>query len=95
MKILWTRLAVRDLDGISDAARDAIVDRVGLLAEYPMLGPAMDGPYAGYRQLLVGRYRVVYTVAGDEVRIAYIRHGARQLGLRLLRSTPDDEDRDD
>jgi plasmid stabilization system protein ParE len=91
VRVLWTRSAVGDLDGISDAARQAIVDRVGLLAEYPMLGPAMDGRYAGYRQLLVGRYRVIYAIAGDEVRIAYVRHGARQLGLRVVRSAPDDE----
>jgi len=59
--------------------------RVGLLAEFPMMGPAMDGPYEGFRQLVVARHRVIYQLGGDEVRIAYIRHGARQLGIRAVR----------
>lgn len=49
------------------------------------MGPAMDGPFEGFRQLVVGRYQITYQVAGDEVRIAYIRHSARALGLRIVR----------
>jgi plasmid stabilization system protein ParE len=90
-EVLWTRQAIEDLDSAPASARTRLVTRVGLLGEFPNLGTAMDGPYDGFRQLLVGRYRVIYTVddaAEGEVRIAYIRHGARQLGLRLV---PDDE----
>lgn len=74
-----------DLEAIPAAVRERVLARVGLLAEFPMMGPAMDGPYEGFRQLLVARYRVIYQLAGAEVRIAYIRHGARQLGLRAVR----------
>lgn len=88
MKIVWTRHAVRDLDGVPDAARVAIVEKVGLLADFPRMGPAMDGPFTGYRQLLVARYRVIYALASDEVRIVYVRHGARQLSLRIVRGDP-------
>ncbi len=84
-RILWTRQAVADLSSIPEPVRDGIVRKVELLGEFPLLGPAMDGPYDGFRQTRVGRYRVIYQVAGDELRIAYIRHGARQLGLRLVR----------
>ena len=45
----------------------------------------MDGAYEGFRQLLIERYRVIYQLEGDEVRIAYVRHGARQPGLRVIR----------
>ena len=85
MRIRWTRRARADLDGIADRTRAALVDTVGLLAEFPLLGAAMDGPYREYRQLLIERYRVIYRVVGREVRVAYVRHGARQLTLRLIR----------
>lgn len=88
--VAWARSAVRDLDGTPDAIRAAIVERVGLLADFPAMGAPMDGPYAGYRQLVVRRHRVIYRIDGDQVRIAYVRHGARQLGLRVVR---DDDER--
>lgn len=74
-----------DLEAVPAVVRERVLARVGLLAEFPMMGPAMDGPYEGFRQLVVGRHRVIYQIASTEVRIAYIRHGARQLGLRAVR----------
>ena len=91
MTVLWTRGAAGDVAGLDDAIRLAALERVGLLSDFPLMGPAMDGPFAGYRQLLVGRCRVIYRVIGDDVHIAYVRHGARQLGLRVVRRDPDDE----
>ncbi len=87
-RVRWTRRAQTDLDALADRARARIVHTVGLLAEFPLLGSVMDGPYRGYRQLLVDRHRVIYCIVRQEVRIAYLRHGARQLTLRLVR---DDE----
>lgn len=65
--------------------RERVLSRVELLGQFPQMGLAMDGPYDGLRQLLVGRQRVIYQVTSTDVRIAYIRHGARQLGLRAIR----------
>lgn len=84
-RILWTKQAATDLASIPDVSRATIVDKVDLLADFPSMGPAMDGAYAGFRQLLVDRYRMMYQMVPDEVRIAYVRHGARQLGLRVVR----------
>ena len=83
-RIFWSRQASVELGRIRGVAHDRLLKRVELLAEFPLLGSAMDGPYRGFRQFVVGRYRVIYQVAGREIRIAYIRHGARQLGLRLI-----------
>jgi plasmid stabilization system protein ParE len=91
-RIVWTRGALSDLLATSAAAQRWIADRVGLLSEFPLLGSATDGPYDGFRQLLVARHRVIYQVDEDEVRIAYIRHGARQLSLRLVASEARDDD---
>lgn len=30
------------------------------------------------RQLMYGRYRIIYVVVGDEVRVLHVRHGARR-----------------
>ncbi|HVV81647.1 MAG TPA: type II toxin-antitoxin system RelE/ParE family toxin [Kofleriaceae bacterium] len=84
-RIRWTRRAVTDLDGFSERARARIIHSVDLLAEFPQLGSVMDGPYRLYRQLLIDRYRVIYRIVDREIMIAYIRHGARQLTLRLVR----------
>jgi len=48
----------------------------------------MVDAYQGYRSLLAVRrgYRIVYRIVSDDlVEIAYIRHCARQIGVRALR----------
>ena len=48
----------------------------------------MRDAFEGYRSLLVAnrRYRVVYRLLGDDhVEVAYIRHSARQVGVRIVR----------
>ena len=48
---------------------------------------AMRGKGTGLHRLRVGNYRVVYRVLSDQlVEVAYIRHCARQVGLRVVRS---------
>jgi len=79
---------VADVESVTGPLWDRLMAKVELLGQFPGMGPTMDGPYEGYRQILVGRIRVTYQVAEDEVRIATVRHGARQLGLRRVR---DDE----
>lgn len=83
--ILWTPQAAGDLEKVPQPVRERVLSRIETLARFPEMGPAMDGPFEGLRELLVGRYRILYQVTDTDVRIAYIRHGARQLGLRLIR----------
>ncbi len=85
LPILWTPQAAADLNGLAGSVRARLLARVELLSRFPEMGPAMDGPYQGLRQLMVGAFRVIYEVTDSDVRVAYIRHGARQLGLRLVR----------
>ena len=84
-RIRWTPQAARDLEAVPEPLRERILARVSLLGEFPLMGAAMDGPYEGLHQIVVARYRVIYQVGAEDVRVAYIRHGARQLGLRIVR----------
>jgi len=79
----------RDLDEIAERfpqIAEQIIKKIEILYDYPRLGSAMDGAFQGYRQLLAGKYRIIYQIVTEtEIEIAYIRHGARQLGLRVGR----------
>ena len=62
------------------------------LKTFPRMAPAMIGAYKGCRCLLAvsGKYRIIYKIKSEQlIEVAYIRHSARQLGLRVI---PQDED---
>ena len=84
-RIVWTRQAAEDIDTIAEPTRGRILVRLELLVDFPLMGAPLDGAYDGFRQLLIGKHRVIYQVSEHQICIAYIRHGARQLGLRLIR----------
>ena len=84
-RIVWTRQAAEDIDTIAEPTRGRILARLELLVDFALMGAPMDRAYDGFRQLLIGRHRIIYQVSEHEIRIAYVRHGARQLGLRLIR----------
>lgn len=57
-----------------------IVRQIGLLKEYPQLGPLSRDEglrKRGYRILTVGNYLAFYRVEGDMVRVIKVLHGAR------------------
>jgi len=81
--------AQRELDSLPAVTRDQILVKLEMLREFPEMGAPMVDAFRGYRALLAGRgsYRVVYRVLSDQlVEVAYIRHCARQVGLRVVRS---------
>jgi len=70
------------------AIQDQILSKLELLCDFPELGPAMFDAFAGYHALLAARntYRVIYRIISDElIEVAYIRHCARQIHLRVVR----------
>jgi toxin ParE1/3/4 len=62
------RAAARVADGLLNAARG--------LAEHPMLG--RPGRQPGTRELVVGRYVLVYRIKGAIGTVVYVIHGARR-----------------
>lgn len=91
MKVEITALAEADLDAIyrhirEDSPTRAAAWRQGLLLaaqaleQFPQrcsLAPE-SGAALDIRQLLYGRYRILFTLAGDTVFILHLRHSARQ-----------------
>lgn len=80
--------AQNDLDALPLAIQDQIVAKLELLRDFPEIGAAMFDAFQGYRALLAAKnsYRIVYRIISDDlVEVAYIRHCARQMRLRLIR----------
>jgi addiction module RelE/StbE family toxin len=89
MKIRWLDLAVDDLENIADyiardnpSEADRKVDRlwtvVKNLADHPEAG--RPGRVYGTRELIVSQtpFIVPYRIAGSEIQILWVLHGARQ-----------------
>jgi addiction module RelE/StbE family toxin len=90
LRTRWTRAALADLEAIGDfVARDNpsaadrivmhIVDAVEILRDHPHLG--RTGRIEGTRELVIAEtpYIVAYRVAGGDVQILAVIHGARTL----------------
>jgi len=95
-RIIWAPHAMDDLRALIEyISRDApmaarrfgqkLVARVDLLANHPLLGGwVSEDPRHRYRELRVGRYRVIYRVEGGMVFVVAIHHGARLLDVESL-----------
>lgn len=90
MKIRRLPRAIRDVDDIwlhiaSDdpAAATRMVERlaagVARLADFPESGRARPEIGADARSIVVGRYLVLYRIAGEFVEIVRVIHGAREI----------------
>ena len=87
--IVWTEPAVADLENIhsyiardSEVYADAILlglfEAVERLETYPSSGRIVpELADDSTRELIVGNYRVVYSVSGETVRILTVLHSAR------------------
>jgi toxin ParE1/3/4 len=89
-KVIWSPVAVADLEAIADYIAKDSPDRASLfcdriievaerLASFPQAGTAI--PEIGSRtsrQLVVGSYRLLYELEQDRVVVAAVVHGARQ-----------------
>lgn len=92
-RIVWSRQALEDLDAIRefiarDSARYAAttIERLTSATErvqrFPQSGrivPEIGDP--DIREVLVGSYRVIYRLRGEEVGIVTVLHGARLFQL--------------
>ncbi|MBN1419343.1 MAG: type II toxin-antitoxin system RelE/ParE family toxin [Planctomycetes bacterium] len=96
-EVTWTSQALDDLEAIClFISRDAppyaavLADRAFQAAErlcdHPRSGrvlPELGMP--DVREVLLGSYRLIYRIRGDQVQVLTVHHGARLLDSRRLR----------
>lgn len=90
-RIGWSRRALQDLDAIAEyISQDSltyaktvvrkIVNQTKMLARFPQAGrkvPEFDDE--NIREVLAYSYRIIYQLRHDEITIAAVIHGKRQL----------------
>ena len=92
--------AEKELEALSPAIQDQIINKLELLREFPEMGPAMFDAFQGYRSLLEAVEKPLrqaqgerrgteecrrFPVREDLIEVAYIRHRAKQIRLRVVR----------
>jgi plasmid stabilization system protein ParE len=91
-EVIWSPEAIQDLEQIAAfIARDSeyhaamlvqrLVDATDRLARFPESGRIIPEVGASrYREIIEGAYRIMYSIAGDVIRIDAVIHGARDFG---------------
>jgi plasmid stabilization system protein ParE len=93
--VVWSHRAAEDLDSIAAyIAQDSeayaasvvrtILHKCRVLSEFPLLGRAVpEFEEDTIREIFAYSYRVIYRVDQDEIVVAAIIHGKRQLDISL------------
>ena len=98
-KIIWSPIVVEDLESIANwISQDSenyassmiqeIVDAVETVSLFPRIGrevPELNDP--DIREVIVHKYRVIYRVEHEAIKIGAVIHGARDLE-KALRDRP-------
>lgn len=89
VQVIWAPAAVKDAEDIAEyVARDSadqaallvarLIEATDRLAEFPESGRIIpEIAHPACREIIVGAYRVMYRLEGDQVWITGIVHGAR------------------
>lgn len=68
MRILWTTPAAEAFRRLPASAKDEVLYRMALIAEFPEMYPVRTHqPYAGFRYFFTRDWCVSYTLAGDAI----------------------------
>ena len=95
-QVRWTPQAVDDLEAIClFIARDApsvaaffaqrafdITDRLANFPESGRIVPEMNNP--SFREVILGKYRLIYRIRSGDVQILTVHHGAHELNAKEL-----------
>jgi addiction module RelE/StbE family toxin len=99
-RIVWTLQAIEDVEAIQTyVARDSshyaalmaerIVESVERLNEFPRSGRMVpEVAQEAYREVILGNYRIVYRLVGDQAEILTVVHSARLLPDLGITSRP-------
>ena len=96
VRVTWTDPAVEDLEdirrhirrasaGIADSVAERIVEASVRLGDFPLSGRIVpEVERQDIREVIHGRYRIMYHVRPDEVQVIAVIHGARPVDPRDL-----------
>jgi toxin ParE1/3/4 len=91
VKIIWTHFALDDLKQIhdfiskdskvyADKVIDQIIELTSQLEKLPLSGRSVpEFQTEILRELIFGRYRIIYRMSSDQISIIRIYHSSRQL----------------
>jgi len=80
-KILYKSSVARDLKNINLRDKQRILNQIREeLGADPRRGEPLHGEFAGLFKFRVGDYRIVYTLAGQDVLVLRIRHRSKVYG---------------
>lgn len=60
-------------ESIAQGVIDDILRSIGTLKTFPRRWPDFEG-FPGYRQMFVGKYKVIYKIEGDLIQIVRVKH---------------------
>ncbi len=94
MSVSWTTTALRRLDGFAEQIRrddperalvwvDEVFASVARLEQFPESGrivPEVDKPHI--REILLGSYRIIYSIRGRRVFVRTPRHVRQKFSMR-------------
>jgi len=103
-KVIISQTAESDIRSILDYIRrdkpqaatsfgNRLIEAIESLSVFPKRGWAvreLSQAGADYRQIVVGRYRIIFDIEGALVRVHRVFHGARLLDPSILEEHPDE-----
>lgn len=63
-------------ESIAQSVIDDILNAIETLKTFPKRWPDFQG-YPGYRQMLIGKYKVIYKIEDDLVQIVRVKHSSQ------------------
>ena len=66
--------ALQQLESLDKPVREQVYKKIGHLEQNPLLGEPLSNELKNRRRLHIGKYRVIYLIAGDTVVIARVGH---------------------
>lgn len=99
VEIIWTKYVIEEIESIAEyIAKDSLryaeivvqrfFDSAELLKTHPRTGRKIpEYNKEGYRQIIVGNYRVIYRIVSvDKIVIITVHHGARKLDVKKIKA---------
>jgi mRNA interferase RelE/StbE len=73
-KIILSKAAIKQLDCLDKSVRVRIFRELRVLESNPLAGKVLSGDFQGFRSLRVGKYRIVYQVLEQGLKVMLIEH---------------------